>query len=431
MLNNILVYVTPSGDSTKIEIDNLITEISMQCGLDKPYVTLNFTIPYGIYSKSIPSYWLDTGTKVEMYDFISGNLKFVGIVDKAKISGKEEKLEVTCNDYVYNLTKSRVYYNFKNMSAYDCVKKIFDDLEIPYSTDNESGLDSIFGGRKSDDGNIAINHIVKNKSAYETIMCIATDCHMSLGYYYYVYMDAAGNVGVNTCDRYWAGQTIESGKDGNLLDCSYSKDSSDIVTKIICYTSEGDEEDLDEDSSSSAGSNGKVIGIDMGHNSHVSGASALLDEVTENRKVGNEVISLLKNAGYTAIDCTDNDGTTESQELSNRISKMNAQKLDLSISIHFDAGGGSGTSVYYNSKAGNTLAYGFLAKVSQSCGFNSRTVSLHDGSDGGESFAVLRRNNNPAILLEVCFVDSQKDKGLYDASKVANAIVEAVKAEVR
>ena len=110
---------------------------------------------------------------------------------------------------------------------------------------------------------------------------------------------------------------------------------------------------------------------------------------------------------------------------------MNAQKLDLSISIHFDAGGGNGTSVYYNSKAGNTLAYGFLAKVSQSCGFNSRTVSLHDGSDGGESFAVLRRNNNPAILLEVCFVDSQKDKGLYDASKVANAIVEAVKAEVK
>ena len=88
MLNNILVYVTPSGDSTKIEIDNLITEISMQCGLDKPYVTLDFTIPYGIYSKSIPSYWLDTGTKVEMYDFISGNLKFVGIVDKTKISGK-------------------------------------------------------------------------------------------------------------------------------------------------------------------------------------------------------------------------------------------------------------------------------------------------------------------------------------------------------
>ena len=44
MLNNILVYVTPSGDSTKIEIDNLITEMSMQCGLDKPYTTLNFTI---------------------------------------------------------------------------------------------------------------------------------------------------------------------------------------------------------------------------------------------------------------------------------------------------------------------------------------------------------------------------------------------------
>ena len=169
----------------------------------------------------------------------------------------------------------------------------------------------------------------------------------------------------------------------------------------------------------------------MGHNSKVPGASGLLDEITENRKIGNEVISLLKNAGYTVINCTDNDGTTQSQELSNRISKMNAQKLDLSISIHFDASGGSGTTVYYNSKAGNTLAYGFLAKVSHSCGFNSRAVILHDGSDGGGSFAVLKRNNNPAILLEVCFVDSQKDKDLYDASKVANAIVEAVKAEVK
>ena len=424
------------------KITELLISLKYKCSIDKPAQEVTFQIPYGVYSDAFPSFNFATGQKFEMYE--GDRCIFRGKIETVSYSFDKETMTCIVYDYIRTLTKCKITRNFENISAHDAICDIFNELEIPYTTKG------ILGGDNDDDEGkkININHIIKNKSAYDACMMIATEVHRQTGTYFYMYMDVSGNVGLMPCDRYWSKQTIKpcsspslKNPDGNIISFSYKEDASNIINRVLLYTSDGrkvdlntGEEEAEKDesgTSSNTSANGKVIGIDMGHNSHVSGASALLDEVTENRKVGNEVISLLKEEGYKVIDCTDNSGTTESEELANRISKMNAQKLDLSISIHFDAGGGSGTSVYYNSKAGNSLAYGFLSKVSQSCGFNSRTISLHDGSDGGESFYVLKHNNNPAILLEVCFVDSSKDKSLYDSSKVANAIVEAVKEKVK
>lgn len=244
MLNNLMLYAV-NQDGIRTEIDTMVTELDMNTELDKPYTTLTFTIPYGIYSKSIPSIFLDTGTRIEMYEFNSGKLRFVGTVDETVIDGDKEEQKVTCHDYIYNLVKSKVFYNFKNMSAFDCIKQIFDDLQIPYSVNNKNNIEGILGGADSDDGRIMIKHIVKNKTAYDAIMCVATECYTMLGHYYYVYMDVAGNVNVTQCDRYWAEQVIKSGKDGNILGCSYKKDSSEIITRVICYSSTGEEESLE------------------------------------------------------------------------------------------------------------------------------------------------------------------------------------------
>lgn len=426
-------------DGTYKKITDLLVSLKYKCSLDKPCQEVTFVIPFGVYSDAFPSFYIETGLKFELYE--NDKCIFRGKTESVTINASEEKITVCCYDYIRILMKSKVTYNFQNISAFNAVCKIFDDLGIPYSKNG------ILGGEKEDSiGNkVQINHLIKNKNAYDACMMIATELHMQFGNWFYMFMDVAGNVNLMECDRYWSSQTITpcsnpsaKNPDGNIIDFSYKEDAGDIITQVALFNSKGgkvdintgEEEDIDnesDDEGGSSSSNGKVIGIDMGHNSKVPGASGLLDELSENRKIGNATIALLKKEGYKVIDCTDNDGTTQSQELFNRTNKMNAQKLDLAISIHLDAGGGHGTSVYYNAKAGNTLAYEVCTKVSQSCGFATRTVSLHDGSDGGQSFYVLKHNNNPAILLEVCFVDSQIDKSLYDSSKVSKALVEAIK----
>ena len=76
-----------------------------------------------------------------------------------------------------------------------------------------------------------------------------------------------------------------------------------------------------------------------GHNRKVPGASGILDEVTEDRKVKNAVIKYLKAQGHTAYDCTDDAGTTQSKNLANIVAKCNSHDgIELDISVHLNAG---------------------------------------------------------------------------------------------
>ena len=76
-----------------------------------------------------------------------------------------------------------------------------------------------------------------------------------------------------------------------------------------------------------------------GHNRKVPGASGILDEVTEDRKVKNAVIKYLKAQGHTAYDCTDDAGTTQGKNLANIVAKCNSHDgIELDISVHLNAG---------------------------------------------------------------------------------------------
>lgn len=159
-----------------------------------------------------------------------------------------------------------------------------------------------------------------------------------------------------------------------------------------------------------------------GHNSIVPGANKYLNEVTEDRSVKNKVISYLKAAGHTVYDCTDDSGTTQSTNLSNIVSKCNAHNVDLDISIHLNAGGGTGTEVLYypGSGEGQTMAAKVSAKIASAFGWKDR------GAKGRSDLYVLKNTKAVAILVECCFVDSQSDAQKWDADKCAKAIVEAV-----
>lgn len=162
--------------------------------------------------------------------------------------------------------------------------------------------------------------------------------------------------------------------------------------------------------------------VHAGHNSIVPGASKYLNEVTENRKVKNKVIQLLKAAGHTVYDCTDDSGKTVGANLANIVAKCNKHTVDLDISIHLNAGGGTGTEVFYytGSATGKTKAAAVSQKVAAALGIRNR------GAKASSGLYVLRNTKATAILVECCFVDSKTDQGKWNVDKCAAAIVEAI-----
>lgn len=167
-----------------------------------------------------------------------------------------------------------------------------------------------------------------------------------------------------------------------------------------------------------------IIGIDMGHslNGAGSGAVGILSEVQENRKIGKRLIEILEEKGYTVVNCTVDSASSVNEQLSGIVRKANSHKLDLFISIHLNSGGGHGTETYvYNSITGATRsrASQINAAVVNSCNFRDRGVKE-------ANFYVLRETIAPAILIEVCFVDSKEDSGKLNTESVARAIFKGI-----
>ena len=122
-----------------------------------------------------------------------------------------------------------------------------------------------------------------------------------------------------------------------------------------------------------------VYNVHGGHNFIVPGAKGLLDETTEDRKVTARVISALRVAGHTVYDCTDDSGRTQGQNLANIVAKCNAHLVDLNISNHLNAGGGTGVEVWCYDERRKTLLQLFVRMYPQRLEFQtvaSNTLSL-------------------------------------------------------
>lgn len=162
--------------------------------------------------------------------------------------------------------------------------------------------------------------------------------------------------------------------------------------------------------------------VHAGHNKYVSGASKYLDEVTENRKVANELIALLNNQGQTVYNSTDDSGTTASRNLNNIVNKCNQHRVDADVSIHLNAGGGSGVEIWiYSHKSSvKQAAERICANISKALNIPNRGVKI------STQFYVLRKTVSPAMIIECCFVDSQNDAAKWNAQKCAHAIAEGL-----
>lgn len=172
--------------------------------------------------------------------------------------------------------------------------------------------------------------------------------------------------------------------------------------------------------------------VHAGHNPDgkiACGACGLIKESTEARKVKKEVVKLLRAKEHTVYDCTCANGKNQTDVLKRIVKKCNKHKVDLDISIHFNAGAGdkkgngktTGTEVYvYSAESAAYPAAVRADKAIAALGFKNRGVKER------KDLYVLRRTNSPAMLIECCFVDDKDDVELYVYKKMAEAIVKGL-----
>jgi N-acetylmuramoyl-L-alanine amidase len=165
---------------------------------------------------------------------------------------------------------------------------------------------------------------------------------------------------------------------------------------------------------------GKVV-ISSGHGLYVRGAHGILDEVDEARLVTNALAEALREREVEVEVFHDDVSKNQSENLNRIVSAHNAvADRDLDISVHFNAfeqtAGPRGVEVLYYSKA--ELAGSMSAAIACAAGFIDR------GGKKRTDLYFLNNTNKPAILIEVCFVDSEADAQLYKAS--FDAIIDAI-----
>lgn len=163
------------------------------------------------------------------------------------------------------------------------------------------------------------------------------------------------------------------------------------------------------------------IGINAGHTKlgKGTGASKYLNESIENRKIAYELMKQLADTKHEVVPIVFDKSENNLKEA---VEHANKQKCDLFISIHLNAGGGTGSEVYTYKGAKLGQATKILSELNK-LGFKNR------GIKNGTHLYVVKNTTMTALLVEVCFVDNSSDTALYKKvgiEKIAAAIKKGV-----
>ena len=172
----------------------------------------------------------------------------------------------------------------------------------------------------------------------------------------------------------------------------------------------------------------KIV-ISSGHGLYIRGASGPepwgLDEVDEARRVVDKVADYLRLLDVDVTVYHDDVSTSQNENLERIVAFHNDQEPhDFDISVHFNAYQVTteprGTEVWYLTEG--ILAEDLAAVMADAAGFLNRGPKISD------SLYFLHQTAERALLLEVCFVDSEADATLYRQSfnKLCKAIAETL-----
>lgn len=169
------------------------------------------------------------------------------------------------------------------------------------------------------------------------------------------------------------------------------------------------------------------INISSGHSINCQGASDILNEVTEARRVVDRIYQICKDMGIEVYKYHDT-SSSSNQNLANIANWHNQFKDGIDVSIHFNCyqhtSNSMGTEVCYYSQS--ELANKVSSAISKASGLKNR------GGKERKGLYVLRHTNKPMILIEVCFLDSSYDVQKYQENfeNICSAIIEALTGKV-
>jgi N-acetylmuramoyl-L-alanine amidase len=136
------------------------------------------------------------------------------------------------------------------------------------------------------------------------------------------------------------------------------------------------------------------------------GAIGLMIESVEARKIVGVLKKYLEIRGHSVTLANVDEAKTQGAYLQEVVRKANASDADLFVSIHFNAGKGLGSECYtYEGKK--------VASAVGVCDELSKLGFINRGVKDGSGLYVIRKTKMPAVLVEVCFVDSRGDYDLY------------------
>jgi N-acetylmuramoyl-L-alanine amidase len=155
------------------------------------------------------------------------------------------------------------------------------------------------------------------------------------------------------------------------------------------------------------------IVISSGHGKYVRGAAGVLDEVDEARRTVEQVAVKLRELGVELKTWHDNTSHSQNENLNAIVNAHNAQGAHaLDVSVHFNAHSKTdspmGTECLYLSEA--KLADNIAAAIAKAGGLLDR------GPKKRTDLFFLNKTKAPAVLIEVCFVDSSADAKNYRAT---------------
>ena len=174
------------------------------------------------------------------------------------------------------------------------------------------------------------------------------------------------------------------------------------------------------------------VNISSGHSVNCQGASDIINEVEEAIKVVDRVCDLVKETGKKCNKYHDT-ASSSNTNLSNIVKFHNGYKDGVDVSIHFNCVSGRreegiGVEVlYYNTT--KELANEMAKNISNASGLINRGAKQRTG------LYFLKNTKKPAILIEVCFVNSVKDVEIYrskfeDICKtIAETLIGKIKAQ--
>lgn len=171
------------------------------------------------------------------------------------------------------------------------------------------------------------------------------------------------------------------------------------------------------------------IAVRGGHNFQAKGASGIIDETIEDRKVYLALIKYLKSAGHNVIDVTPGDCDVNT-DLYLGVEKAESNGVELFLSIHFDKAYdtyngalGTGTWIYGTGGKAEEYAKKIVDKVSSGTGLKNRGVKVN------AKLYELRKTSMPAVIVEVCFCEATEDVRIYKekgADFIGKLIAEAI-----